>query len=90
MLTVFKTFIASTLLLVLIGSTTACSHDSDLAILDQVSDMIVENHKDGCVPELVSVESDQEKANFIVERILDFLKAGTDLRDQAVLFRNVG
>ncbi len=44
--------------------------------------------KDGCVPELVSVESDQEQANFIVERILDFREAGTDLRDQAVLFRN--
>jgi len=44
--------------------------------------------KDGCIPELVSVESDQEQANFIVERILDCREAGTDLRDQAVLFRN--
>jgi len=44
--------------------------------------------KDGCVPELVSVESDQEQAKFIVERILDSREAGTDLRDQAVLFRN--
>jgi DNA helicase-2/ATP-dependent DNA helicase PcrA len=44
--------------------------------------------KDGCIPELVSVESDQEQAQFIVERILDCREAGTELRDQAVLFRN--
>jgi DNA helicase-2/ATP-dependent DNA helicase PcrA len=44
--------------------------------------------KDGCVPELVSVESDKEQAEFIVGRILDFREAGTQLRDQAVLFRN--
>jgi DNA helicase-2/ATP-dependent DNA helicase PcrA len=44
--------------------------------------------KDGCIPELISVESDQEQAKFIVERILGFREAGNDLRDQAVLFRN--
>jgi DNA helicase-2/ATP-dependent DNA helicase PcrA len=44
--------------------------------------------KGGSIPELVSVESDQEQAQFVVERILDCREAGTDLRDQAVLFRN--
>jgi DNA helicase-2/ATP-dependent DNA helicase PcrA len=44
--------------------------------------------KGGCLPELVSVESDQDQAMYIVERILLAREAGTDLRDQAVLFRN--
>lgn len=44
--------------------------------------------KGGCAPELVSVESDREQAAFIVKRILEAREAGTDLRDQAVLFRN--
>jgi len=44
--------------------------------------------KGGCFPELVSVESDQDQAMYIVDRILLAREAGTDLRDQAVLFRN--
>lgn len=44
--------------------------------------------KGGCAPELVSVESDQEQARYIVEQILSAREAGTGLRDQAVLFRN--
>jgi DNA helicase-2/ATP-dependent DNA helicase PcrA len=44
--------------------------------------------KGGCAPELVSVESDQEQAAYIVEKILAAREAGTELRDQAVLFRN--
>ena len=46
------------------------------------------NRKGGCVPELVSVESDREQALYIVEQVLLAREAGADLRDQAVLFRN--
>ncbi|MEE4217635.1 MAG: ATP-dependent helicase [Xanthomonadales bacterium] len=42
----------------------------------------------GCTPELVSVESDQDQAMYIVDRILLAREAGAELRDQAVLFRN--
>jgi len=42
----------------------------------------------GCEPELVSVESDQDQATYIVEKILAARESGIDLRDQAVLFRN--
>jgi DNA helicase-2/ATP-dependent DNA helicase PcrA len=44
--------------------------------------------KGGCTPELVSVESDQEQAMYIVDQVLSAREAGTELRDQAVLFRN--
>ena len=46
------------------------------------------NKKGGCVPELVSVESDHEQALYIVEQILLAREAGAELREQAVLFRN--
>jgi len=46
------------------------------------------NRKGGCVPELVSVESDHEQALYIVEQILLAREAGAGLREQAVLFRN--
>ena len=42
----FKMLIHLALVLVFMGSTTACSLDSDLALFDQVSDLIVENHYD--------------------------------------------
>lgn len=44
--------------------------------------------KGGCVPQLVSVESDLEQAQYIVEKILLAREAGAELREQAVLFRN--
>ena len=42
----FKVLIPLVFLLVLIGSTPACSRNSDLALLDQVSEMVVEHHYD--------------------------------------------
>jgi DNA helicase-2/ATP-dependent DNA helicase PcrA len=50
--------------------------------------MLYSEKKDGCTPALVSVESDLEQALFIVEQVLSSREAGTNLRDQAVLFRN--
>ena len=44
--------------------------------------------KGGCPPRLVSVESDQEQAHYIVEEILLARESGVELRQQAVLFRN--
>lgn len=41
-----RALILSVLLPVLIGSTTACSRESDLVLLDRVSELVVENHYD--------------------------------------------
>ncbi|MCW8926321.1 MAG: ATP-dependent helicase [Xanthomonadales bacterium] len=42
----------------------------------------------GCAPQLISVESDLEQAEYIVGQVLTARESGIDLRDQAVLFRN--
>ena len=61
------------------------------AILEQAKEgygkRLWTNRKSGSKPWLVTCEDEDEQAEFLISRILELREEGTDLRDQAVLFR---